>query len=124
MSHKKCARAFGVVLFLIGLLGFIPLLTIDSYFLGVFKVNVYTNTLHLVTGLIAYLLSRTNLRACKLCFQIFGLIYGLVAVLGFGYGNADILGYIANNMPDTWLHLIICILTFYLGFLYKNSKKR
>jgi len=124
MSHKKCARDFGVVLFLIGLLGFIPLLTIDSYFLGVFKVNVYTNTLHLVTGLLGYLLSRTNLRACKLYFQIFGFIYGFIAVLGFGYGDADILGYIANNMPDTWLHLIICFLTFYLGFLYKNSRKR
>jgi hypothetical protein len=124
MSHKKCARDFGVVLFVMGLLGFIPLLTIDAYFLGVFKVNLYTNTLHLATGLIAYLLSHSSLRACKISFQIFGLIYGFVAVMGFGYGDEEILGYIANNMPDSWLHLIICLLTLYLGFLYKSTRKR
>jgi hypothetical protein len=124
MSHKKCARDFGVVLFLIGLLACIPGLTLDSYFLGVFKVNIFTNILHLATGLIAYILSHSNLRACKLYFQLSGLLYGFVAILGFGYGNNDILGYIANNMPDTWLHLIICLLTFYLGFLYKNTRKQ
>ena len=122
MSHKKCARDFGVVLFLIGLLACIPGLTLDSYFLGVFKVNLATNALHLGTGLIGYLLSHSNLRACKIYFQIFGLIYGVVAILGFGYGDADILGYFANNMADTWVHLIICLLTLYLGFLYKSTR--
>ncbi len=124
MSHKKCARDFGIVLFLIGLLAFIPGLTIDSYFLGVFKVNAYTNTLHLATGLMAYLLSHSSLLACKIYFQIFGILYGIIAILGFGYGDEEILGYFANNMPDTWVHLIICLLTLYLGFLYKSSRKQ
>ena len=65
MSHKKCARDFGVVLFLIGLLACIPGLTLDSYFLGVFKVNLYTNALHLGTGLIAYLLSHSSSKNAK-----------------------------------------------------------
>ena len=123
MSHKKCARDFGVVLFLIGLLSFIPGLTLDSYFLGIFKVNSVTNVLHIVTGLTAYVLSHSSLRACQLYFQIVGILYGIIALLGFGYGDADILGYIANNMADTWLHLLICILTLYLGFLYKSTRK-
>jgi hypothetical protein len=123
MSHKKCARDFGIVLFLIGLLACIPGLTIDSYFLGVFKVNLYTNALHLGTGLIAYLLSHSNSRACRIYFQVFGILYGIVAILGFVYGSEDILGYFANNMADTWVHLIICIITLYLGFLYKNPRK-
>ena len=123
MSHKKCARIFGVVLFLIGFLGFIPGFTTDDLFLGIFKVNNVTNTLHLVTGLIAYLISHGSLRASQLFFQIFGIIYGIVAILGFGYDDADILGYIANNMADSWLHLFISLLSLYLGFLYKNVRK-
>jgi hypothetical protein len=124
MSHKKCARDFGIVLFLIGLLSCIPGLTMDSYFLGIFKVNNVTNGLHIVTGLIAYVLSHGSLRACQLYFQIFGIIYGIVAILGFGYGDADVLGYIGNNMADSWLHLVICILSLYLGFLYKSVRKQ
>ena len=123
MSHKKCARDFGVALFLLGLLACIPGLTIDAYFLGVFKVNLYTNALHLGTGLIAYLLSHSNVNACKIYFQICGIIYGIVTILGFVYGSEDILGYFANNMADTWVHLIICLVTLYLGFLYKSSRK-
>src|SRR5579863_10544356 len=123
MSHKKCARDFGVSLFLIGLLACIPGLTIDEYFLGVFKVNLYTNALHLATGLIAFLLSHSSLWACKIYFQVCGTIYVTVTILGFIYGSEDILGYFANNMADTWVHLIICLVTLYLGFLYKSSRK-
>lgn len=124
MSHKKCARDFGIVLFLVGLLACIPGLTIDEHFLGVFKVNLYTNGLHFATGLIGYLLSHSNLKACKVYFQVTGLLYGVLSVLGFGYGSSDILGYFANNMADTWIHLIICLLTLYLGFLYKSARKQ
>ena len=124
MSHKKCARDFGVVLFLMGLLASIPGLTLDSYFLGVFKVNIYTNSLHLITGLIAFMLSQSNAKACKIYFQFFGLLYGVVAILGFGYEEADILGYFANNTADNWVHLMICLLSLYLGFLYKSSRAK
>jgi hypothetical protein len=123
MSLKKCARDFGVVLFLIGLLSCIPGLTLDSYFLGVFKVNDVTNVLHLATGLIAFVISHGSLRACQFYFQIVGILYGIIAILGFGYGDVDILGYIASNMAGTWLHLIICILSLYLGFLYKSTRR-
>jgi len=122
MSLKKCARDFGIVLFLLGLLAFIPGLTIDSYFLGVFKVNLYTNLLHLITGLISFVLSHSNMRACKIAFQIFGLVYGTIAILGFGYGQSDILGTFAGNMAMTWVHLITGLLSLYLGFLYTQKQ--
>ena len=34
----------------------------------------------------------------KLFFQVFGIIYGLVAILGFIAGNRLIMGMIANNL--------------------------
>jgi hypothetical protein len=123
MSEKKCARIFGVVLFLIGFLGFLPGFTTDDLFLGIFKVNSVTNTLHLLTGIIAYVFSHGSQRASQLFFQICGIFYGIVAVLGFGYEEFDILGYIANNMADSWLHLFLSLLSLYLGFLYKNVRK-
>jgi len=124
MSHKKCARDFGIVLFLIGLLACIPGLTLDAYFLGVFKVNLSTNGLHFITGLIGYLLSHSSLKACKIYFQVVGLLYGVIAILGFGYGDSDILDTFAKNMADTWVHLIICLLSLDLGFLYKSTRNR
>jgi hypothetical protein len=125
MSHRKCARDFGVVLFLIGFLSCIPGLVSDSMFLGLFHVNGATNALHIVTGLIGFGVSRLDSlasKASKFFFQIFGLIYGVFAVLGFGYGDANVLDYFANNMGNTWLHLGAALLSLYLGFLYKPEK--
>jgi hypothetical protein len=123
MSEKKCAKIFGTVLFLIGLLSCIPGLTADALFLGLFHVNFATNALHLITGVVIYGASRISSRSSQLFFQICGIAYGIIAVLGFGYEDRDVLGYFANNMSDTWLHLAIAFLALYLGFLYKTLKK-
>ena len=122
MSYKKCAKIFGIVLVLIGLLGCIPGLTTDGYFLGIFRVNNETNGLHIVTGVIAYIFSFGTLHASQLFFQVFGLVYGFFGIAGFGYGENPILGRFANNLPDSFLHLALCLISLYLGFLYKNVR--
>jgi hypothetical protein len=53
---------------------------------------------------------------CPGCFQGLGVVYGLVAVLGFFYGSEPILGILANNRADAWLHLGIAAVSLYLGF--------
>ena len=50
-------------------------------------------------------------------FRIFGLVYALVAVLGFLKPEGPVLGYIANNMPDVWLHVVLAAAMLFLGFL-------
>ena len=49
-------------------------------------------------------------------FKIFGIVYALVAVLGFMKGNGLVLGMISNNTADTWLHVVLAVVMLFLGF--------
>jgi len=48
--------------------------------------------------------------------KIFGVVYGLVAVLGFVVGDGLLLGLNSNNTADTWLHVVIAIVSLIIGF--------
>ena len=50
-------------------------------------------------------------------FKIFGLIYAVVAVMGFVVGNGMIFGLISNNTNDTWLHVVLAVAMLAIGFL-------
>lgn len=121
---KIMAAIFGIVMLIIGVLGFIPALFFDGKLIGLFDVNAIHNIIHLLTGAISLWVSLTSHSASKMFFQVFGVIYGIVAVLGFFYGNTPILGLIANNWNDVWLHLIIAIFALYLGFGYKEASSK
>ena len=83
--------------------------------LGVFHVNAAHNIIHLVSGLFALYAAMTSASATKMYFQVFGVVYALVAVLSFVSGT-DIFGFIANNMADAWLHTVIALVALYAGF--------
>lgn len=110
------AVLFGVIMLVVGALGFIPMAKEGDFLLGIFHVNFIHNIIHIATGFIALLCGLNNTAASRLFFQAFGIIYGLVGLLGFYYGNEPILGLIANNWADTILHLVIAALSVYLGF--------
>jgi hypothetical protein len=112
----KAAKIFGFVLVAIGIMGFIPALTPDGHLLGIFHVDTPHNLIHLASGLAALITGYTSARASRLYFQIFGVVYGLVAVLGLFAGDNDILGVVANNMSDVALHVAIAGTALYLGF--------
>ena len=118
---QQVAKIFGIVFVIVGILGFVPGITYHQHLLGIFHVNAVHNLIHLATGVVAYAVSRTNWRNCRLFFRIFGVIYALVGLLGFGYGMQPVLGIIANNMADAWLHILIGAVSLYFGFLYKKD---
>src|SRR5437867_9028720 len=70
--------------------------------LNVFHVNAAHNAVHLLTGIVALLAGMAGVGAAKTFFKIFGVVYGLVAILGFVVGDGLLLGLISNNMADTW----------------------
>ena len=120
---KTIATWFGVVLLLVGILGFIPGITNDNQMLlGVFHVNTAHNIIHLLSGVIALWAGMTSASYAKLYFQIFGVVYALVAILGFVTGDNNVLGFIANNMADTWLHVVIAIVALFFGFGAKDEE--
>jgi uncharacterized membrane protein len=51
-----------------------------------------------------------------LWFQIFGLVYAVVAVMGFLVGDGMIFNLIANNQNDTWLHVALAVVMLAIGF--------
>lgn len=120
---KKMSVVFGVVLLLVGVLGFIPGITTDNHLLGIFHVNALHNIIHLVSGAVALYCGMTSVKASKTYFQVFGVIYALVAILGFVYGDNAILGLVANNMADTWLHVVIAVTVLYLGFATSSTEE-
>lgn len=114
---KKMAQIFGYVLLLVGILGFVPGVTTDGMLLGIFAVDPLHNIIHIVTGAAALWASmQADNKAARMYFQVFGVVYALVAVLGFVSGDEPVLGILANNMADTWLHVVIAVLALYLGF--------
>ena len=112
---QKAASVFCAVVVVVGILGFVPAFTPDGQLLGIFEVNGVHNIIHLVSGVAALALSRTHKNA-RLYFQVFGIVYGLVTLLGVFYGDNDLLGIVAHNVADIFLHLIITAAALYFGF--------
>lgn len=121
---KKAALLFGVVLVLVGILGFVPALTPDSsgepLLLGIFMVGALHNIIHLATGAAA-LVSSSNARWTRLFFQVFGVVYALVTVVGFIDGHS-VLGLIHVNLADNLLHLALAVSFLALGFGVKEDR--
>ena len=49
-------------------------------------------------------------------FQLFGIIYAIVAVLGFMNPNGMLFGMMSNNPADTWLHVVLAVAMLAIGF--------
>jgi hypothetical protein len=113
---KTAAIIFGLVFLLVGLLGFVPAIAPDGMLLGIFHVNAAHNIVHLLSGAVALACGFASVGASRLYFRIFGIVYGLVALLGFVQGEGMLLGLISNNMPDVWLHIAISAVSLILGF--------
>ena len=118
--------AIGATLLLAGLLGFIADATFDTgasgrdddggnvggqlqgdSFLG-FEVNGWHNIVHLLSGV--FLLASFRRRGpAKTAALLFGVVYGIVTIIGLIDGN-DVLGLIPVNPADNVLHIVLSVL--------------
>ncbi len=113
---KRFAIIFGVVLLATGIAGFIPALNPNGMLFGIFAVDAMHNVVHIVTGLAALGMAMAGEAQARLFFQIFGIAYAVIAVLGFVAGrDGQVMG-MAMNMADHVLHVAIAALSLWLGF--------
>ena len=121
---KTAAVLFGIVFILIGILGFVPGVTNNEMLLGIFHVNAAHNVVHLLSGAAALFAGMTSTGASRIYFRIFGVVYGLVAILGLmNMGqHTMLLGLISNNDADTFLHIAIAAVSLLLGFMPASSE--
>ena len=111
---------FGGTLLLVGLIGFLANASFvtgkkleDDPLLGLFDVNGWHNVVHIASG--AVLLAFAKKRAtAKVAALLFGVVYGLVTILGFVDGS-DVLAIIPTNDADNFLHLAISALAIVAG---------
>src|SRR3954451_23183112 len=111
----------GLSLLLAGVLGFISDATFDTGtklqgdgFLG-FEVNGWHNLVHILSGLLLLSVFRRR-GAAKTVALAFGIVYGIVAVIGLIDGN-DVLGIIPVNPADNILHIALSLLGIITGLV-------
>jgi hypothetical protein len=107
---KTLAWVFGVVFLVVGLLGLF-----QNPILGIFATDGLHNTVHLLTGVVGVIAALSGEKGSKLYLQVFGVVYALVAVLGF-FGGTSILGLITTNVADNILHAVVAAVLLWGGF--------
>jgi hypothetical protein len=87
---KVYAQVLGIVLLLVGILGFVPALGGTTAFmpssseLGIFPINNLHNVIHIATGLLGIFAGFYAGGAyARLYALVFGVVYTLVTILGF-----------------------------------------
>jgi hypothetical protein len=116
---KKMALIFGIVLLVVGVLGFVPVVTNNMMLLGIFMVDPMHNIVHILSGVLAIAAAMGTGSYASLYFKVFGVVYALVAVLGLVM-SGNVLG-MPMNMADHVLHVAIAAFALYVGFAVKSS---
>ena len=112
MTAKMAAMVLGIVFVLIGLLGFV-----NNPVLGMFLVNPVHNLVHLISGIVLLAGAYSSLGS-RMALKIIGVVYALIAILGFFLVTADgmLLGIIAMNEGDKWLHVVLAAVILAAAF--------
>lgn len=119
MLLRTMAILFGIGFIFIGVAGFLSAFMQEGLLLGYFAVNTIHNIFYIASGVIA-IMAATQYRYARTYFQVFGILFGVLTILGFVF-NGDI-GLMMGpmNMADNFLHLGITIAALFLGFFTKR----
>jgi hypothetical protein len=103
-------------LFLIGgVLAFVPGVTKDGMYFGVFMVNTAHNIMHIVSGVMFMIASMLGAQPARLWFLLFGTIYAVLAAIGFAVGDGLIFGLVMNSPFDSWGHAGLALIMLSIG---------
>ena len=121
LTARTAAIVLGVILILVGILGFIPnpLVSAD----GLFMVNTAHNLVHIVTGVVLVGGAYSGVGGAMV-LKVVGIVYVLIAILGFVMTGDMLLGFIMNNMADRWLHVVLAIVFLVAGFALPAGEDR
>lgn len=122
VSAKNAAMVLGIVFVIVGALGFVPNPIVGPA--GIFMTNATHNWVHIASGVVLLLGVYSGLGP-SLALKIIGVVYAIVAVLGFILPMPDgmMLGMIGMNMADKWLHVVLALVILYAGFGISEEAK-
>lgn len=108
---KHTALIFGTVFVLVALVGYIPNPVVGAD--AIFATDSNHNLAHLLIGVVLVIVSTRGERASIAALNAVGLVYGLLALLGFlsvgTTGHTMLLGLVHLNGADNWLHLALAV---------------
>jgi len=131
---KQVAVIFGIVMLVIGILGFVPAVnaagpsgTSYTLLLGIFAINPLHNVIHLATGAVALAAGLYGSGAyARLYFLVFGVVYTLVTLIGVTGllfdSHGSLLGIAPINGADNVLHVAIAVLSLGTYALTSNRQ--
>lgn len=115
--NRILAFVLGIVLTLVGILGFFVTSSMTVGNLMGFDVDVVHNLIHLLSGIVGLVAVFTGWS--RRFNQIFGLVYLLVALAGLIpglYFGGRLLGLMHVNAADNVLHWVIALAAIIVGF--------
>jgi hypothetical protein len=124
-----------LVFLLVGLLGFVPGITSDfdsmtfaghhssAELLGVFAVSVLHNLVHLVFGVVGFLMARTE-RGSVMFLVVGGAIYLVLWLYGLIIDLDSTANFVPVNDADNWLHFGLGIGMLGLGLIFGMGSRR
>jgi hypothetical protein len=86
-----------------------------------FEVNAIHNLVHVASGLVLVAAS-VNRRSARAVALAFGVVYGLVAIIGLIDGE-DVLGVIPINGADNALHVALAVLGIISGAISRDDDR-
>lgn len=107
---KSIVMVVSVILVLVGLLGFV-----NNPVIGLFPVNALHNVVHLVSGILGIVFAMKGEGSAKGFAKIFGIVYLLVAILGF-IAPTFMEDLLMVEMYDNILHLVLGVVFLWAGF--------
>jgi hypothetical protein len=108
---SKYLFVFGIILAVIGVLGFIGGFGIVGPE-GFFMTDTFHDTIHLLSGIVFILVAKLAPKQSSMTMIIFGVVYLLVAL--FGFNQTHVMGMLVNN-HDSWFHIAISVVLFICG---------
>ena len=115
VNAKTAAMVLGIVFLIVGALGFVQNPIVYDSDTAIFRVNGVHNWIHIGSGIVLLLGAYSPLGA-GIALRVIGIVYAIVAVLGFVMPGPMLLGMVAMNMADHWLHVVLAIVILYAGF--------
>ena len=112
---QKVARIFGVVLIVVGILGFVPQALTDGKLFGIFPVNPVHNGVHIGFGIWG-LLASGSLAGSIRYLRAQAVIYAVLAVMGLIPATSDLFGFAPLHGADVWLHAALAALAAWAGW--------
>jgi hypothetical protein len=130
---QMAATGVSAVFVLVGILGFIPGVTTDydnmtfagheseAYLLGVFQVSVLHNIVHLLFGVVGFVLAR-SWKGAQAFLIGGGLVYLVLLVYGLVIDHDSTANFVPVNNADNWLHLVLGLGMIGIGAMLSRGR--